>query len=177
MDTPTVNDARQALIIDIAEQQIAQETDELDNWQQILEDANDSDDYDDIIRLAAKTIQLLQKDGVVEASASRDKVFQAIVANNPINWLIANFFNQPGQTAIEEDFSILEGMDSIDIPSLWIYGSYDVSVPPDVGQKAFIRINNHDKQFYLFNKSIHHAHDTEPRLFAKKLIDFVERYK
>jgi pimeloyl-ACP methyl ester carboxylesterase len=177
MDTPSVSEARRNLIIDIARQQINRESDLKAEWTKLENDANEATDYDAVLGLAGRTIRLLRKDKVIVESNSSGKLFQAVVANNPINWLVANFFNQPASQAISNDFSLLDKIHNIEIPSLWIYGSYDVSVPPSTGQEAFARIKNQKKQFYLFNESIHHPHDTEPDLFADLLIEFIERYK
>jgi pimeloyl-ACP methyl ester carboxylesterase len=177
MDTPSVSDARKELIIDIAKQQINQESKLESDWSKLEDDASQATDYDDVLGLAGRTIKLLNKDKVINQTASNEKIFQAVVANNPINWLVANFFNQPANQAISNEFSLLDKIQNIEIPTLWIYGSYDVSVPPSTGQTAFAKINQHNKQFYLFNESIHHPHDTEPDLFAELVIEFIERYK
>lgn len=177
MDAPSVSIARRGLIIDIAKAKGSQDSRLQSDWKELEEDATKTNNYDEVLRLAARTITLLKKDDIIDQHTSRSKIYQALVVNNPINWLTANFFNKPASQAIAMKLSLVDKIQEINLPSLWIYGSYDVSVPPSNGQAAFSKISNQDKQFYLFNESIHHPHDTEPDLFTEVVTEFIERYR
>ncbi|GLR17287.1 hypothetical protein GCM10007940_19020 [Portibacter lacus] len=176
LDVPSVNNARQNLIAVIGDEQQANSS-MADEWVQLRNDALSTEDYDGTLKLASKTIELLYKDEVIPKPKKIDKILQATFSNNPINWFISNFFNQPASIAIKENYSLLPQLTAIEIPSLFIYGKYDVSVPPNTGRTAFLLISSQEKDFVVFDQSIHHPHDTEPDKFGSVVSEFIEKHK
>jgi pimeloyl-ACP methyl ester carboxylesterase len=178
-DFPLASQARRGQMRSIAEEQIA-----LGNypaqWQELYDgvselDSLSSDDYYPTLAYAAQTMKLLYKTGVIGSAISSEKAYRAIVDNNPVTWMTSNFFNQPVNVALEADYSLSGRLPEITLPSLLIYGKYDVSVPPSLGKDALERLGSGEKELVLFEHSIHHPHDTEPGLFASEVIHFIER--
>ena len=175
LDVPSQNEARKELIISIADENQNQ-SDHSDHWKQLKSEAMETQDYEEILSLAQRTLGLLRKDRMVSESISTSKFYQAIVTNNPINYLVSNFFNKPINSVLESDYSLIPEISRIQIPTLFIYGKYDVSVPPETGLAAFSKIDLEEKEIIIFDKSIHHPHDSEPEKFGMTIIKFIERY-
>lgn len=178
---PLAAQARRGQMRSIAEEQIA-----LGNspgqWQELHDrvselDSLSSDDYYPTLEYAAQTMKLLYETGVINHALSSEKAYRAIVDNNPVTWMTSNYFNQPVNVALEADYSLSGRLPEITLPSLLIYGKYDVSVPPSVGKDAFERLGSAEKELVLFEQSIHHPHDTEPDRFAEEVIRFVEKHR
>lgn len=176
LDVPSQNQARKELIMLISDEHQAL-SENADSWIALRDEAENTDDYDELLDLAKRTIQLLSKDEIVNSTITTEKIYQAIIANNPINFISSNFFNKPVNAVIGTDFSLLDQMENIDIPSLHIYGKYDVSVPPSLGLSAFSKIEQEEKEFTTFEKSIHHPYDTEPDRFGQSVIEFIQKHK
>ncbi len=86
--------------------------------------------------------------------------------------LTANTIN--GET---EKASMTADLNKITIPSLFLWGKYDFVVPPSLGEMAFNNVSSTKKEVVIFEKSGHSPMDSEPDLFAEKVIQFVELHK
>jgi pimeloyl-ACP methyl ester carboxylesterase len=178
-DFPLAIQSRKKLILNIAEEQIATGQG-IAAWQKIQEAVSNLDpeeDYEAILGQARETMKLLVERGLVPTSGSSAKLYRALIDNNPIHWLVGDFFNPPVAVAQEQNYSLTGRLPEIQIPSLLLWGKYDVSVPPVLGFEALQRIGSPDKKLVVFEKSIHHPHDTEPEKFAAEVVDFVEKYR
>jgi pimeloyl-ACP methyl ester carboxylesterase len=180
-DFPQVAQARKDLLLATADEQVAagkslSEWKELKN--QVVElDPMEKEDYSTILQQAVTAMDLLQRDEVVPAVGSSEKLKNALLTNNPITWQVSHFFNQPVNEALENDFSLTSRLSEIILPTLLLYGRYDMSVPPAIGQSAFNGLGSTAKRFVIFETSMHHPHDTEADLFTEEVVQFIEEHK
>lgn len=147
-------------------------------WEEILKEMEGIDPVSDegyktILGLVARASGLLEDDLVVSAvkpsGLTRNTVFQ----NNPLTWQISQLFNQPVNYAVENNYSLSDLLPQLTIPSLWLYGQYDFSVPVQVGEDGYQRAGSPDKEFILFEESMHHPHYTESDYFAERVYSFI----
>jgi pimeloyl-ACP methyl ester carboxylesterase len=149
-------------------------------WGKILEDLDgldpvSDDGYQTILSLIPKAIKLLEKHGVVSSERPSGIVGNTIFQNNPITWQISHLFNQPVNYAVENNYALSDVLPQLTIPSLWMYGKYDLSVPVYVGNDGYQKAGSLVKEFVLFEKSMHHPHYTEVDFFAEALYSFINR--
>ncbi len=76
-----------------------------------------------------------------------------------------------------EKVSFTDRLSEITIPSLVLWGKYDIGVPTIYAQEAYDNLGSSDKELFIFEKSAHSPMDTEPDLFAEKVIDFINQHK
>lgn len=150
-----------------------------EQWEEVesktlLLDAEDSETYDLVLEQASEVIKLLGKEEVVTSGITGEKLYRAMIENNPIHWLISDEVTRPIEAALKEGIDLTMEVENIKIPSLFIYGKYDVSVPPRMGQKAFENLGSEDKQIEIFENSIHHPFDSESDKFGDLLVEFIE---
>lgn len=180
-DFPFAASARRSMLLNIAQEQIDQGNSAA-QWTSLQDramalDSTSEEDYPAMLDEVREANRLLVADGIVAGTISGEKLQRAIIENNPITWFISSAFNQPAQEALDMKFSLTEELPTINIPVLIIFGKYDTSVPPTLGADAFSRLGSLDKSLFIFESSAHHPHDTEPELFAEKVIEFMERVK
>ena len=68
-------------------------------------------------------------------------------------------------------------LSEITIPSLVLWGKYDLSVPLIFAHEAHDSLGSNDKEIFIFEKSGHSPFLTEPDLFGDELIEFINTYK
>lgn len=179
MNVPAASLARQELIDYIAREQMDLGT-SVEAWREIrgeIEVLDPDKDYDAILGVAAKCVKQLLADGTVPATLSSEKLYRALLDNNPITWQISHLFNQPVEFAIDANYSVQDRMSEITIPALFIYGKFDVSVPYFLGVNSFIEMLGDERKFVRFDSSMHHPHDTEPVFFVEEVEGFMESYR
>lgn len=76
-----------------------------------------------------------------------------------------------------ENLSFAEKLGEITIPSLLLWGKYDMVIPPKFGQDAYDGLGSASKKLVIFEKSGHSVMIHEPDLFAQEVIDFMKKYK
>lgn len=76
-----------------------------------------------------------------------------------------------------EDIELTDRLGEITIPSLFLWGKYDLVVPPALGVSAYNRVNTEEKELVIFEHSGHSPMNSEPLLFVEEVRDFVEQYK
>ncbi|MEM9341197.1 MAG: alpha/beta hydrolase [Bacteroidota bacterium] len=76
-----------------------------------------------------------------------------------------------------EKVSYTDRLSEITIPSLVLWGKHDIIVPAVYAQEAYDNLGSSDKELFVFEKSAHSPMDTEPDLFAEKVINFINRHK
>jgi pimeloyl-ACP methyl ester carboxylesterase len=150
----------------------------ISDWEQIQEeleglDPVSDDDYNTILGLVPRASKLLEDDGVVSSETPSGIVGNTIFQNNPLTWQISHLFNQPVNYAIENNYSLSDHLPQLTIPSLWLYGKYDFSVPVYVGSDAAQRAGSLNKEFIMFEESMHHPHYTEWEIFAEEMYSFI----
>ncbi|MEX0275805.1 MAG: alpha/beta fold hydrolase, partial [Flavobacteriaceae bacterium] len=82
-----------------------------------------------------------------------------------------------GNEAIFEKVSYTNRLQEITIPSLVLWGKYDMIVPTVYAQEAFENLGSNDKELFIFQKSAHSPMFTEPDVFAEKVINFINQHK
>ncbi|MGB1295291.1 MAG: alpha/beta fold hydrolase [Flavobacteriales bacterium] len=150
-------------------------------WQDVITLVNGvSPNYnsDDLFKMNRKSHELektLMDDKVINKSQAGDytpplNVLTALWNNNKIlNIFINNGFY--------ENVSFTSELEKIKIPSLVLWGKYDVIVPFVDAQEAYDHLGSTEKELFIFEKSAHSPNDTEPELFAEKVIEFINQYK
>jgi len=68
-------------------------------------------------------------------------------------------------------------LENIQVPSLILWGKYDLTVPVEVGQIVYKNLGSFNKKIVLFEKSGHQLIQTEPDKFAEELLNFINQYK
>jgi len=76
-----------------------------------------------------------------------------------------------------ENVSFTDQLSEITIPSLVIWGKYDLVVPLVNAHEAYDNLGSSDKELFIFEKSGHGPMFTEPDLFADKVIEFINERK
>jgi len=178
-DIPLASHARKGFMMQVADEHIANNI-ETSAWQELKDkleplDSASAEDYNMILAQVVTTNHLLVSSGTVPSSMSAEKVYRAVMDNNPINWLLSNYFNQPIKTAVELDYSLTNLYGNLHIPSLFITGKYDASVPPVVTDTIYKRAGSADKTMLVFEHSMHHPFDTESERFASEVTAFIDR--
>jgi pimeloyl-ACP methyl ester carboxylesterase len=177
-DFPQIAEHRKDLIIETADEQIYAGN-SLPQWKEIsnrvLElDPGNNKEYNEILKYAGEAMELLVRDGIVHGVRNSEKLRNTLFVNNPVTWQISHLFNKPVNRAIEDDFSLTGRLDEIKLPTLLLYGKYDMSVPYSIGISAFLSLGSPLKKFLLFENSMHHVYDTEPENFAEEVMLFIE---
>ena len=180
-DMPSVYAWRFEMLNDVADEQISMGN-SVAQWESIEERLNEIDHDDDeayskVFNLIVEAYDLVNKDSQVNSTTSAERIYQTVFKNNPLTWQISHLFHKPEVTARVEEYSILEQMYEISIPSLFTYGRYDFSVPPDSGRVAFNRLSTHNKVFSIYQRTTHHPFVTESSLFTQELREFIEAYR
>lgn len=75
------------------------------------------------------------------------------------------------------NFSLIDKLPKVTIPTLIQFGKYDLDVPPALGQIVYDEVSTNDKYFKIYENSEHAPFETEPELFATDFIEFIELYK
>lgn len=124
--------------------------------------------------------------GLGEAKLVSDKVIKEMETND--NFPTYNFltyrwnlvktntilFDKKG---VYEKVSFTERLSEITIPSIVLFGKYDIMVPIVFAQESYDKIGSIDKELFFFEKSGHSPMLTEPNLFADKVIGFINKHK
>jgi len=180
-DFPLAAGSRRGQLLSIANEQISLGS-AVEKWQELHDGVSELDslakeDYQPTLQYAMQAMKLLYETEVIQPSVSPEKMYRAMIDNNPVTWMVSNLFNQPVNVALADDYSLSARLPEITLPALLIYGNYDVSVPPVMGRDAYERLGSAEKELVLFEHSIHHPHDTEPDRFAEEVVRFVEKHR
>lgn len=178
-DPKGMYDNYKIILKDIADEQIALENN-VQHWQNTLETVEDVsqnfnvDDFFRLNRAAHAGEAKLEEDEVINKSQS--DVGDDFVLSNPIT----NAYNGFGiinilsnKRGLWENVSFTDQLSEITIPSLVLWGKYDLIVPTLYAQEAFDNLGSSDKDLFIFEKSAHSPMSNEPELFADKVIEFI----
>ncbi len=88
-----------------------------------------------------------------------------------------HLFNRPENYVIDNDYSILNELDQITIPTKFIYGKNDFSVPPEVGSDALRKISSTEKELSTYERSAHHPFISQGGIFVQEVKNFINQYK
>lgn len=181
-DPKGLYDNYRVILKENAEEQIALGN-SVDHWNEVLDKIQntsqkyDTDDFFTLNRAALNAENHLEEDKVInegKTSFSNDTP-----GHNPFTFL----WNSNGITNILaykkglwEKVTYTDRLHEITIPSLILWGKYDLVVPTVYAQEAFDNLGSNDKEIYIFEKSAHSPMVNEPDLFADKVISFINSH-
>lgn len=180
-DMPSVMAWRVELLYDVADEQISLGN-SVAEWQNISDKLDEIDyesdkAYQEVFELIVVAYDLVTINEQINTPFSLERLYQTTVINNPLTWQVSHVFNKPELTARLEEYSILDRMQNISIPTLFTYGKYDFSVPPESGFAAFEELQSFDKNFSIYDRTTHHPFVTESAKFTNELASFIERLR
>ncbi|MEM7367478.1 MAG: alpha/beta hydrolase [Bacteroidota bacterium] len=181
-DFPQAETARKALMETTASEQIALGN-SVEEWNEILDlmatkDSTAENYYESLLYIAQDGLAALRSDGLLLPEiVGSDLLHQTIIANNPIHWRVSDFFHKPFEAGKEIEYSLTDQLPRIEIPVLLLWGKYDFSVPPALGESAFEWLGSTDKQLIIFEKSAHNPLLSEPHEVLPEIRMFIERNK
>lgn len=71
------------------------------------------------------------------------------------------------------NLSLSTDLNKIEIPVLFVWGKYDLKVPPSLGQFAYEAISSNDKTFKIYEHAGHSAMNEDPTQFINDVKDFI----
>ncbi len=166
---------------EIAEEQIALNNNVI-YWQTVIDLVQNVgqnysvDDFFMLNRAAHAGERKLEEDNIANKAQIDDSDDNELILNNPITAT----WNSNGvldiivfKNGLWENVSLTDRLSEITIPSLVLWGKYDLVVPTLYAQEAFDNLGSEDKDIFIFEKSAHSPMDNEPELFADKVIEFI----
>lgn len=90
------------------------------------------------------------------------------------NGVILSILTQKG---LWEDVSFTSRLPEITLPSLIFWGEHDLIVPPRFAQEAYDNLGATHKELFMFERSGHSPLQTEPDLFAERVIAFINEFR
>lgn len=99
---------------------------------------------------------------------------------SPESAIISDISSNSVNVPLNEDsnlYPLTNRLGEIAIPSLFLWGKYDLVVPPALGVSAHSLVNTTDKKLVVFESSGHSPMDSEPILFTEEFKTFIELYK
>ena len=90
---------------------------------------------------------------------------------------LANSFVNPILNEDSQKNPLTSRLGEITIPSQFLWGKYDLVVPPALGVSAFNLVNTPFKEIHIFEGSGHSPMNNEPEAFVKVMKVFIEKYK
>lgn len=81
------------------------------------------------------------------------------------------------QMGLWSDLSFTDRLSEITIPSLVLWGAHDLVVPTRFAQEAYNHLGSTHKEIFVFERSGHSPLESEPGLFAEKVIGFINEYR
>lgn len=133
------------------------------------------DDFNRLNRLAFDAEEQLKKDGII-TEAENGNV-------NVSDYNVLTFFWNIWkiQSILDEDLigklSFAERLSEISLPTLILWGRYDMVVPEFYAQEAFDNWGSDEKELVFFEQSGHSPMFTEPIPFAEEVLQFLDRHK
>ena len=154
----------------------------LDFWEPVLERVNQIDTLDitdaDQGYLNSKAFEAEDKlpienpdfpdSGAAYSSFSPEVSLASAVANSLVNPIL----NEDSYL-----YPLTDRLGEITVPSIFLWGKYDLVVPPALGVSAYNLVNTKEKKIVIFEKSGHSPMSNEPELFVSEFKEFVELYK
>ena len=167
----------------VANQQITAEN-SVSHWERVLDLVNSVDpinyNRDDGLRLnirAHQSEEKLANDNVIIRPNNDEDgaVFQYNILT--MVWTGGNTQFILADQGLWENTNYTNRLSEITIPSLVLWGKYDLIVPPRFAQEAFDNLGSSDKRLVIFEESGHSPMFSEPNLFADEVIAFINQNK
>ncbi|MBX2871892.1 MAG: alpha/beta hydrolase [Saprospiraceae bacterium] len=107
--------------------------------------------------------QYLDEDGAAQSFAVRNNLETIIILTQ--------------KRGLFRDVSFTDRLPEITIPSLILWGKHDLVVPTRFAQEAFDHLGTDHKELFIFERTGHSPLESEPDLFAEKVIEFINEYR
>ena len=174
-------------MINIGNEQIAQNNSK-EKWKKIIEyagriDTNNIDMHTgrEINKQAHSAERLLLEDEVLQKPAGKTLQDIGIMYQQDlITGIISTtytYINNPNFYNEIETTSFTNQLNKITIPCLFLWGKYDLVVPPQLGKDAFGLVNTTHKKLIIFEKSGHFPTENEADKFTAAVSEFIDNYK
>lgn len=146
-------------------------------------DTYSDDDFYTMNKEASKAEEKLEDDRLINKTRSKiqgEFVINTFFKNNVLT--VAWNANKTQSILVRDqgifkDLSFKDRLDEITIPSLVLWGKYDMVVPPKFAQDAFDGLGSTSKKLVIFQNSGHTIMNHEPDLFADEVIDFINEHE
>lgn len=170
--------ARHDLLLAVSNAQLMAGADAL-TWSAIRDetldlDPHNPDNYEAILNLSVRAMNQITRDGLVSDKVPDGLLNNLLFQNNPLTYFVSQLLNQPIQEALDDNYSLENQLPQLTLPSLWLYGKYDFSVPPEIGEVGHHLAGSANKAFVLFDSSAHWLFYTEPDRFGDEVVDFIQ---
>ncbi|WP_350288487.1 alpha/beta hydrolase [uncultured Croceitalea sp.] len=133
------------------------------------------DDFNRLNRLAFDAEAYLNDDGLINNEETGN------VNTSDYNVLTFLWNLLKIQSILDDDIigqlSFTDRLSEISIPSLILWGRYDMVVPEFYAQEAYDNLGSSEKRLVFFERSGHSPIFTEPNLFADEVIQFINQNK
>ena len=90
---------------------------------------------------------------------------------------VANQFINPILNEDSQKLPLTSRLSEIEVPCLFLWGKYDLVVPPALGEDAYNRVNTADKKLVVYEHSGHSPMVNEPGAFVNEVKNFIDQYK
>lgn len=145
-----------------------------------VDQANPSDkDMSTLNSLAYEAEDQLSEDDVLaNYSGVNANVMQLLYQNNQITKSVNSIYSGILLTGIQDIWKTIDytpQLNKITIPSLFLWGEFDMVLPPDLGREAYKASGASVKKFILYNKSGHSPQINEYANFAEDIRRFIEQ--
>lgn len=150
----------------------------IDYWHSVLKlvvntRAFSLDNFYALNRTANGVAQILAKDGIINESKADFGNDTPSENESIVNWNKVKVGQILDERGLNENVSFTNRLSEIRIPSIVLWGRHDVVVPTLYALEAFNNLGSCYKEVFIFEKSAHNPMYTEPDLFAKKVIEFI----
>lgn len=165
---------------EIANQQIALGN-SIDYWKNVIKLVESLDEnysltnFYKLNKETHKAEEKLAEDSVINKSktdGARGSLYSSFttVESSPVGTIL-------GEKGLWEKISFTDQLKQITIPSLVLWGKYDIIVPTINAEEAFNELGSNNKELFIFEKSGHSPMFSEPSPFAEKVINFINKHK
>jgi len=184
-----------ALMEEVATQQIATNSQEKENWQEILNYVEEFDrktngrtitiEQDislEVNEQAFKAMGIATRDNLIATSTLQDGILSAVFfQDHNVLTGLWNKFHMGGTQLWTEILTkpLTDKLKTITVPSLLLWGKYDFVVPPSLGEEMLEELGTPaaDKSLILFDESGHGFEGSDMDKSVEAVIDFIEQYK
>lgn len=184
-----------ALMEEVATQQIAANSQEKENWQEVLNYVEEFDtktnertitlDKDislEVNMQAFKAMNLAGKDNLLATGTLEDGAISAVFfQDHSVLTALGNKFHMGGTQLWTEILTkpLTDKLKTITVPSLLLWGKYDFIVPPSLGEEMLKELGTPavDKSLIFFDQSSHGFEGSEMDKLVEETIKFIEQYK
>lgn len=176
-DFERAQEARHALLLHVSNTQLAAGY-SAEVWTEIRDetlaiDPQNEGNYEAILKLSARAMKQVEHDGLVGSETPDGLLSTLLFRTNPLTYFVSQLLNQPIQEALEDNHSLENELPQLSLPSLWMYGKYDFSVPPVIGEDAFESVGSNTKNYLRFDASAHWLFYTEAERFGEEVATFI----